>query len=984
MKGMKKKYFLLIVFVLFSTLIFAQDKESASIIVENYDLEKIKQKQNEFKNKQRAQKKKALEIAKQFNWPEFVKGDNGRIEELMKVTPDGFPVYYSNNNADAAKSTRVNHLNTGGSLGLNLNGQGMVARVWDGGTVRRTHNYLTGRITTVDDEFGTSYIDHATHVTGTIIASNTNSLTKGMAYQGSARTFNWTDDESEALSEVQGGMVLSNHSYGVPVTSGTGVTLPSWYIGAYDQDAKDWDEIAYLSPYYLAVVSAGNDGNNQNNTEPMAFGFDKLTGNKNCKNNLVVANAQDAVVDANGNLTAELLINSSSSQGPSDDRRIKPDITGNGTGLRSTVSTSNTSTGVLSGTSMAAPNVTGTLLLVQQHNKNVTNNFMKAATLKGIACHTADDAGSIGPDPIFGWGLLNGKKAVETINGNGTNSWISEQTLNQGQSFTMNVKSDGINPLIASITWTDLPGNPGTGIVNDLTPKLINDLDIRITRNSSTYYPWKLGLDPNEPATRITDNNVDNVEAIKIDAPTAGDYTITITHKGNLVGSKQDYSLIVTGLTSNFGITSTSNDLIQCSDQNAVYTFNYKHGSGPATNFSIVGLPAGALASLSPTSLSANGTVTMTITGLSNVQPNQYNIGILGNNGVETETRYKTLTVYNANFQAVSLSTPSNGQTGLATSLSLKWVKNQNAENYNVQVSTDASFTNIIANVIVTSDSYQLVGLNQETYYYWRVIPSNRCGNASANSATVRSFQTGVLVCGYNFTATDFSNANIPDTANAVANVPLTISGGHTIGDLDVNINISHTFIQDMTVSLIGPASIGSPVIDLLKEVCGNNDDINCVIDDSGLSPACTSAIPALTGSVMPSEALSDLNGLVADGVWTLHVEDPYNGDGGVINSFGINICKVSPSLSIKENELAGVKVYPNPTNGDITIDLGNNILEGEINFLLTDIQGRQIMTKKLNGVINVLNLNKFSNGVYFLSVENGNKKTIKKIVLNK
>ena len=47
---------------------------------------------------------------------------------------------------------------------------------------------------------------------------------------------------------------------------------------------ENWDEIAYLSPYYLAVVSAGNDGYNDNNPDPMAFGYDKLNGNKNAKN----------------------------------------------------------------------------------------------------------------------------------------------------------------------------------------------------------------------------------------------------------------------------------------------------------------------------------------------------------------------------------------------------------------------------------------------------------------------------------------------------------------------------------------------------------------------------------------------------------------------------------------------------------------------------------------------------------------------------
>ena len=101
----------------------------------------------------------------------------------MKVTPDGFPIYYSTMNVAAARSTRTNHLNTGGSLGLNLNGQGMIARVWDGGTVRRTHNLLSGRVTTVDDVSGTSYSNHATHVTGTVIASDASATAKGMAFK---------------------------------------------------------------------------------------------------------------------------------------------------------------------------------------------------------------------------------------------------------------------------------------------------------------------------------------------------------------------------------------------------------------------------------------------------------------------------------------------------------------------------------------------------------------------------------------------------------------------------------------------------------------------------------------------------------------------------------------------------------------------------------------------------------------------------------
>lgn len=68
------------------------------------------------------------------------------------------------------------------------------------------------------------------------------------------------------------------------------------------------------------------------------------------------------------------------------------------------------------GTSMASPSVAGTLLLVQQHYNNLKSNFMKSATLKGLVCHTAlDDSNLAGPDPIFGWGLLDAREAANLI-----------------------------------------------------------------------------------------------------------------------------------------------------------------------------------------------------------------------------------------------------------------------------------------------------------------------------------------------------------------------------------------------------------------------------------------------------------------------------------------------------------------------------------------------------------------------------------------
>jgi hypothetical protein len=78
---------------------------------------------------------------------------------------------------------------------------------------------------------------------------------------------------------------------------------------------------------------------------------------------------------------------------------------------------------------MAAPAITGLIVLLQQHYKNVNNVFMKAATVRGLH-HSADEAGLQRADYEYGWGLANGKAAAKLISGNGISSLVLETTLN--------------------------------------------------------------------------------------------------------------------------------------------------------------------------------------------------------------------------------------------------------------------------------------------------------------------------------------------------------------------------------------------------------------------------------------------------------------------------------------------------------------------------------------------------------------------------
>ena len=544
---LKNLFFMMSFFVVLP--IMAQTQLQKDQITSRYDKQKFNQLKSEFSQKTNFEKQRALQLAKTNNWPTIIEKD-GKYAEIQKVV-DGKPIYYTTFNVDAARSTRTNHLNSGGSLGLNLNGQNMTAYVWDGGLARASHQEYDGaggnnRFSIGD---GSSTLNfHAAHVTGTIIASGVQAAAKGMAPHASAIGSDWNNDIAEATIAASNGMLVSNHSYGFATRNpNTGQPwLPDHYFGGYIDDSRDWDNLMFNAPNYLMVVAAGNDGNdNSANGAPLNgnSSYDKLTGHSTSKNNLVVANAQDANIDANGNLVS-VSISSSSSEGPTDDLRIKPDIAGNGSGVYSTYESSNTAYNSISGTSMASPNVAGTLLVLQQHANNVNGSFMRAATLKGLALHTADDAGSNGPDAVFGWGLLNAKRAAEAITENGNESKIEELTLTSGQTYQITVDSDGVNDLMASISWTDRAGVANT-IVNNSNPMLVNDLDIRVTKGSTTSNPWRLtGITTNGKG----DNSVDPFERVDV-ANATGTYTITVSHKGSLTGGSQNYSLIVTGLT---------------------------------------------------------------------------------------------------------------------------------------------------------------------------------------------------------------------------------------------------------------------------------------------------------------------------------------------------------------------------------------------------------------------------------------------------
>ena len=485
---------------------------------------------------------------------------DGNVIELVDVTND-FPWFYSTHNSGAATTTRVDKLYTGGGMGLNLDGSSLPSiGVWDAGSVLTSHQEFDGRVTQADNSSSVS--NHATHVSGTLIAKGVTAKAKGMAYGARLNAYDWTNDNSEMAEAAAGGMVISSHSYGYTY----GWNGDKWYgnptisktedyrFGFYSSYTKTWDDIAYNAPYYLIVKSAGNDRGNKGPdgseypADGGSDGFDCIGTDAVGKNVLTVGAVNQV---SSYTSPSSVSMYAASSWGPVDDGRIKPDVVGKGVFVYSTSGSSNSAYATMNGTSMATPNVAGTLALLQEHYMNLNGNPMRSATLKGLVIHTTDETGpAMGPDYMYGWGLVNGERAASVISARQVNDIVlQELQLKNGGSYQLELVSNGTEPLKASIVWTDPAGSVLSPSLDPTDRTLVNDLDLRISKGTSNFYPWSLDpYNPSAAANRNMKNYVDNVEVVLIENPAPGNYTLTVSHEGYM-SSNQNFSLIITGAT---------------------------------------------------------------------------------------------------------------------------------------------------------------------------------------------------------------------------------------------------------------------------------------------------------------------------------------------------------------------------------------------------------------------------------------------------
>ena len=507
--------------------------------------------------------------------------------------------------SDNAVSAQVSKVDDVQAAPYGLTGQGVTVSLFELSAMQASHVEFGGRAVIAPTTAGGQTLEarHATHVAGTIAASGVKPSAKGMAPKVRIHEFcvtdpsivndctgDWMDLKEDNLKPL--GISIDNNSWGYVwgwwedssyehgvVWSGTDI-----YWGAYDLLlASPIDQIA-TEKDILFVHSAGNDATNpaslmndpwrtHNHIDEDYF---EIRGEAHCVSqngsgtdcpahcnaptdrceltlhhaitpyDTIGTTASGKNVVAVGGVTTEKQVYNLSSRGPAKDGRVKPDVVARGVLVHSTYP--NDSYGTLTGTSMAAPVVTGTAaLLTEQWKKTYSGAQPSAATLKALLIAGTEDLGNPGPDYTFGFGLVDAKASVDLILADaGRQERIRTLSFAEGQQqqHELTLVVTETQKLRVVMNWPD-PYIPYVPPVEFADKALVNNLDLKVIDPAgNTVLPWTLNKDnPTANAVRGV-NNVDNIEMVEIANATPGVYRVIAT--GTSVVEGPQSAVIVT------------------------------------------------------------------------------------------------------------------------------------------------------------------------------------------------------------------------------------------------------------------------------------------------------------------------------------------------------------------------------------------------------------------------------------------------------
>ncbi|MEA2165738.1 MAG: hypothetical protein QOK37_3865 [Thermoanaerobaculia bacterium] len=513
----------------------------------------------------------------------------------------GPPLRPKSLNAVAALLSKVTPLY---SAPYNLAGDGVVLSLFEPyGPPDVTHPEFGGRVIS-HFAAGRTADSHATHVAGTMVAAGLNARAKGMAPNAALHSFDaqpFAADGSFDMAALMQqkrtgpsavGSVADNNSWDFALSWQDNV----WYAnedgyGAYSAlESEPYDNASRAAGAPLFVHAAGNDAQAGNpsltapwfphkhaedqdaaGNFPHSYCYSQNGSGTDCPAPTCsvgriycettkhpthgAATTVGLLASIKNNVAVGALMDDGftiagfSSQGPTTDGRVKPELVAKGWKQFSTMPNNSYTDGTNCacpgfGTSMSSPVVTGIAGLVAQQYRKTFGKTPSAPILKTLLIAGADDLGAPGPDYIFGFGLADAKASVDLIVADGgTGSRIRTGAIENGPDADISVALPAGQKFRAVLGWFDpevlLVPDPSLEFDDPLANKtLVNDLDlVVIDPNGATVFPYN----PSGAVLRAP-NHTDTTEEVEVDSSVAGIYHVIVRGAiGDARSKSQDY-----------------------------------------------------------------------------------------------------------------------------------------------------------------------------------------------------------------------------------------------------------------------------------------------------------------------------------------------------------------------------------------------------------------------------------------------------------
>ena len=470
-------------------------------------------------------------------------GDRGEMSSQVNV-----------GNYDGTNRAFTGYLNWLSEVGLS--GQGVIIANVDSG-IDQSHPALIQRILPCVGPTcgGLEATNHGTHTAGIMAGDGTLGITdrrgflRGLGMAPGAKlveqvyspTYTQPGGMLTLMTESsRNGAVISGNSWG-PSATPLGYDMDTRLVDTGVRDADPAEPGNQPLSYVLSIMN-GNGGTSTQGTPDEA------------KNTFTVGSTEMQFTNGTQKLNINDL-SANTAHGPALDGRLIPHLVAPGCSVDST--TLGSSYGLICGTSMASPQVSGSAALFyekyrHQFGVDPSPALVKAAFLPvayNLAGHLDADGNLLGHpfDAKQGWGRLNAGAVLQPT---GEVTYYDQQVLltETGQTWSVDVTANlPVRSLRAMLVWTDAPGH-GLG---GSTPAWNNDLDLSFNDGSLTYYGNQFGADGLSIAGGTADF-MNNTEGIFLSDLAPGTYTLTVTAAnlasdgvpGNGFNTDQDFALV--------------------------------------------------------------------------------------------------------------------------------------------------------------------------------------------------------------------------------------------------------------------------------------------------------------------------------------------------------------------------------------------------------------------------------------------------------